>query len=437
MIQYVSNGKGGISLMLINLMINKLKFSKVNKWFVLILILSLFISYVSPLAANAEQADAKEAKVSNTPYLTIQTKRVDNVNQTHIKVSEIDLIAQKHPIAVIEFKSEWGSYLFPVNAVDYAAWAKKLEVDLSDLFLQVTIEKVDDPKQLAVWKEKLVDAQLVSPLIRFTIELEANGKKIELTDYKRRYIQRTIPLLNQSDLSGLTAIIFDEETGNIAYIPALFQTLADKTEATISAPYEGLYGIIRSQKSFLDINQHWAKRDIELLASKLLIQGVTSTRFEPDVNITRSQFISLLVRSLGLIDDAVAAAGGFRDISIDDWYAGAVGAAFKAQIVGDNGEDVFEGLKIITREQMAVMIANALKFTYHSVNLRERADLVLSGFTDSELITGWAIPAMKQVIDTGIMTGKTKTSLAPKGAVTRAESVVILKRFLQFVHFIN
>jgi hypothetical protein len=97
----------------------------------------------------------------------------------------------------------------------------------------------------------------------------------------------------------------------------------------------------------------------------------------------------------------------------------------------------FEERQAITREQMAVMFADALKFTNHSVNLRERADLVLAGFTDSELISSGVIPAMEQVVDTGIMRGKTKISLAPKEPVTRAEAAVMLIRFMQFVHFIE
>lgn len=386
-----------------------------NKWLIRFLLLSLILLSASPFAVKAEQTN--EAELSNLPYITLQTKKVDKVNQAQIRASEIERIAQKHPLAVIEFKSVWGSYLLPVNALDYAAWAKKLEVDLSELMLQVKIERIDETKQIDKWKERLGDAQLLSPLVRFAIELVAKGEKYELKDSNGRYISRTIVLQEQMDSRGLTAVSFNEETGNIAFVPAVFQNLQGMRLATIKSPHDRLYGIVRYAKSFEDLNQHWAKQEIELLASKLVIQGVTITRFDPNAEMTYVQWISLLLRSLGLNPD--------------------VEAALNVQIIGNNSDGGVNEQQLITREQMAVMLSNALKWTNHSVNLRERADLVLASYADTQLISSWAILGMEQVVDTGIMRGKTKTSLAPREPVTRAEAAVMLKRFMQFVHFID
>jgi hypothetical protein len=377
-----------------------------------------------------------ELKGIKSPTITIIVKPIKSKAQVLLRASDIDQIANSLPTALIELKTEWGSYILPANVMEYASLANKLGIDLSDLLLQMTIEKVVDPKQIDAWKVKLGEAALVSPLIRFTITLVAHGEKIELTDYNGKYVSRTFQLYGQPDSTGLTAIAMDEVTGKFAFVPALFQTMGKQTVAMMQSPHDSLYGVVRYHKSFADLSHHLDKQDIELLASKQVIQGVTAMRFEPEEDITRAQFISLLVRALGLREDPDLETT-FTDISKDAWYAGAVGAAIKAGIVTGYADATFGALKPIIREQMAVMLANALRFTNRTVNLRERADLLLADFSDSELISSWAVPSVEQVVDTGIMTGRSKAKFAPEDHMTRAAAAVILKGFMQFVHFID
>ena len=81
-----------------------------------------------------------------------------------------------------------------------------------------------------------------------------------------------------------------------------------------------IYAVVSSTKTFDDITKHWAKLDIELLASKLIVNGSTAIHFSPDANITRIEFTALLVRALGLSPDPSAAI--FKDTKVEDWFAG-------------------------------------------------------------------------------------------------------------------
>ena len=57
--------------------------------------------------------------------------------------------------------------------------------------------------------------------------------------------------------------------------------------------------ILPPGKTFSDIEGNWAQEDIELLAGRGLIAGKSATAFEPDSNITRAEFATLLVNAFG------------------------------------------------------------------------------------------------------------------------------------------
>jgi hypothetical protein len=410
-------------------------------------ILLLVLSFVSFSGANQlvkadfhyeldNSGGIVELQDIKSPAITITVHTQEPKAQILLRASDLKLISERLPTALIELKTEWCSFILPVNAVNYLAWASKHGINLNDLLLQMTIEKIEDAGQMNGWKAKLGEAALVSSMIRISINFNAQGETIEIKDYKGKYISSMLPLSGQADSTELTAVGMDEATGKLTFAPALFQTTGNETVATIQTSHDGLFGVVLFHKSFMDLDNRPDKQDIELLASKRVIQGVTATQFEPEAEITRAQFISMLVRALGLRETTDLEAA-ITDNSKNAWYAGAFGAAIQAGIISGNAAVKLGALKPITREQTAVMLANALRFTNHTVNLRERADLLLADYSDSELISRWAVPAVEQVVDTGIMTGSTKAAFAPKDHMTRAEAVGILKRFMQFVHFID
>ncbi|MNY71032.1 hypothetical protein D3C86_2092880 [compost metagenome] len=83
---------------------------------------------------------------------------------------------------------------------------------------------------------------------------------------------------------------------------------------------------------------------------------------------------------------------------------------------------------------MAVMITRAMKFAGQFV----AADLKqLDKFADSKSLSVWSKDAVAVAVSTGIVNGVTETTFVPAASATRAEAGVMLKRFLQFVQFIN
>lgn len=177
--------------------------------------------------------------------------------------------------------------------------------------------------------------------------------------------------------------------------------------------------------NFGDIASHWAKDDIELLFSKGIIAGITDKQFAPDATITRAQFATLLVKALGLAD-AQPANATFKDVKSGAWYYGAVeAAAANGLVAGSNGSFNPEGQ--ITRQEMAAMVANALKVGGKDVS----ADTAeLDKFSDKSEIANWAQSSVAVAVKEGIITGRTATTVVPKANATRAEGTVMIKKVL-------
>ena len=53
----------------------------------------------------------------------------------------------------------------------------------------------------------------------------------------------------------------------------------------------------------------------------------------------------------------------------------------------------------------------------------------LAGFSDAGKVSSWAQKEMKWAVGSGLINGRTTTTLVPQGTATRAEAATVLMRF--------
>ncbi|RAV11486.1 S-layer homology domain-containing protein [Paenibacillus contaminans] len=182
------------------------------------------------------------------------------------------------------------------------------------------------------------------------------------------------------------------------------------------------------KKGFLDLIGHWAKEDIELLASKGIIEGMDNEHFMPEAPITRAQFAALIVRALELKTGG-AARSPFTDVAQDSWYEDAVNSAYSARIIQGKTNVSFAPADPITREELAVLLMRAKQFALGATSTEKLPPVELE-FHDIDSISDWAMEDVELVVRSGIMNGRTDASFVPQGLTTRAEAAVVLKRLL-------
>ncbi len=174
------------------------------------------------------------------------------------------------------------------------------------------------------------------------------------------------------------------------------------------------------KKIFNDIdNYEWAMTGILALADRNIINGVAEDRFDPSRNITREEFAKILIGALGTTDYAYDR-NIFADAKDSDWFVKHINVAARLGIVKGIGNGVFGTGNNITRQDMAVMIYNALKY--------RNVDMPLSGFKfeDDWQIADYAKTAVGALHDMGAINGVTETTFVPQGLATRAQAAKII-----------
>lgn len=187
-------------------------------------------------------------------------------------------------------------------------------------------------------------------------------------------------------------------------------------------------GIQPEELQFADVEGHWAKRDVEYVAARGLLLGTGKQLFSPDVTLTRGMFVTVLGRLAG-IDTTQYQAGRFSDVDATVYYAPYIMWAADSGVASGTSATTFAPDKPITRQEMAVIMANYAKMAGYS--LPENGNEAL--FVDSADIAPWAVDAVEAMRMVGIFGGKSGNRFDSMGLATRGEAAAVLRRFLELV----
>jgi len=180
--------------------------------------------------------------------------------------------------------------------------------------------------------------------------------------------------------------------------------------------------------TFNDLAGHWAKNDVELMASKYIVKGFPGGKFEPEAGVTRAQFAVMLVNAM-----AVKGSGqqlNFSDVRTGDWFYDKLAAAVKAGVIKGYPDGTFRPDEPVTRQEAAVMVAQALKAKAKASSPGSgQAGLILSNYSDGGRVHGWAANDVALAVKEGIIRGKNNTTLVPAHGATRAEAAAMVARY--------
>lgn len=225
----------------------------------------------------------------------------------------------------------------------------------------------------------------------------------------------------------LTEFIAHSSSGGTdnPYIPGPGGGGSTGTTGTGSGTSGMILGGDQTKRNFVDIVGHWAQADIEEMASKGIVYGVTDTTFEPDRSITRAEFAALIVRALNL---TTVVPQEWKDVANEAWYSPAVNAAANVGlVVGYDGW--FRPDDPISREEIAVIMAKA--YVFAGGNLESGA---IVKFADIDDISDWAYVYVDSVTTVGLFAGMTPNTFVPQENATRAECASVIRRLLDKIN---
>lgn len=187
----------------------------------------------------------------------------------------------------------------------------------------------------------------------------------------------------------------------------------------------GIFSVISSGLPFVDVNSGaWYYDAVSFVYNKGIMNGVTSTTFEPNSTITRGMVVTMLWRMAG---EPYVSGGSFSDVASGRYYSTAVAWAAKNGIVDGYSSTVFGVNDPVTREQFATILYRYAKYMGYSTTGSS-----LTGYYDANSVSSWARDAMGWAVRNGIITGSGNSRLNPTGTASRAEVAQMFMSFYEF-----
>lgn len=371
---------------------------------------------VNDAISKAQTEAKKNGTTANgiTVEIKVDTKntQTENIN-TSLPKESVDALV-KAGAREVRINSEIAH--ISLNLDTLKEIQKQLGADIS-----VSAKKVDN-STLSAEAQKIVGDR---PVYDFSITGK-NGTKV--TDFGAGKVSISIPYtLGANENAANVIAYYIDSTGKITEMPnSAYDPITQTLRFVTNHFSKFAIGYKTVTVNFTDITNHWAKDSIEFVVARGILAGIGDGKFAPNNAMTRGMFVTALGR-LAEVDTKAYTKSSFSDVKADAYYMTYVEWASKNGIVNGIGGGLFAPVRSITREQMAVMIANYAKvigFELPKVHAENT-------FADHAKISTWAKDAVKTVQMTGIISGKNGNIFDPQGTASRAEVSAVLKRFVE------
>lgn len=170
--------------------------------------------------------------------------------------------------------------------------------------------------------------------------------------------------------------------------------------------------VYEAQKgNFTDMTDaEWARESVEALTKKGIVSGYGDGTFCPNAELTREEFVKIVVSAFYPDVQGFKSASGFGDVKAEAWYSMYIDIAVKNEIIKGISETEFGVGRPITREDMAVIICRI-------IGTEGAQELT---FADSDAISDYAKEAVSYLSSKGIVNGYENGNFEPKTPATRA-----------------
>lgn len=262
-----------------------------------------------------------------------------------------------------------------------------------------------------------------------------------LTGIYKDYIGTDEITGNSNTVSAIESYIYDrlDDVKSITALKELIEDAVDNAEdeqeessrpssgggggssnVTVGAGYDNGNYIDTSVKyGFNDVAQgHWGYNAITCLNNAGILSGKGNGMFFPDDNVTRAEFVKILVSAYNI--DAVGTNMSFTDVNNSDWYYTYILKAFNAGVISGLSETSFAPGSAITRQDAAVILKRILD--NKGVELTQSN----TGFSDYDKVSDYAKDAVGKLSYKGIIKGFEDNTFRGSNTITRAEAAQLI-----------
>lgn len=297
----------------------------------------------------------------------------------------------------------------------------KSHIGEASSFVQLTVMKVDEsalPKAV----RSIVGN---NPVYDFTLNLDGN----KISSFNGKDVKVSFGYtLEAGKNAGKVVVYYVNDNGRLEIVKnGKYDAASGKV--LFSPDHFSKYAAVYNEVKFKDIaNLAWAKESIESLAAREVINGFGDKSFKPGSNVTRAEFVKMLMQAFDLADSGATSL--LKDVKAGAWYYSSIATAEKLGIVKGKTDGSFGVNDPISRQEITVMVYRAAQLL--------KADLSGEGtakpFKDGSAIAAYASEAVAAVAKAAIVNGMPDGSFAPKSQATRGEAAVMIYRLFNLVY---
>lgn len=175
--------------------------------------------------------------------------------------------------------------------------------------------------------------------------------------------------------------------------------------------------------NFVDLQNHWAKSSVDILASKGIVSGYSDGIFKPDNYLTRAEGIVMVLKTAEIeaVENAKISTPDAADVP--EWAKGYVQSALNNGIISGYNDGTIRMNNDITREEILAMILKATKSELSFANTLK--------FSDLNEISEWAMKYVETAVSKQLINGYPDNTFRGRNNVTRGEISVILSKLLK------
>jgi len=387
----------------------------------------IVVEPVLDTATNVAKAVVADADIAQA--FAIAPKTDDGKKAVQLEIPKVEgakayeqqlpaaILASTDNTKVIRIKTDLGTVAVPANMFSPADLGTAKNVSI----------RIAAADASAIVTDATVKSQIGGrPVIEISVKADDKTIAFNNADKKVTVYIPYAPADNEAKDADHLVILYIDDNGAAAPVPSGKYDPAKGAmvfTTTSFSKYGSKYAVAQVYKTFDDIKGvAWAKAQIEALASRGIINGTSETTYSPNENITRADFIKLLVSTLNLTAEFDS---NFDDVKPTDYYYNYVGIAKELGIANGAGNNRFDPHAKISRQDMmtltarAMLIANKLKMDGTASDIKN--------YADTSKISSYAVDSIATLVKNGIITGDGK-NIEPLRNTTRAEVAVILYR---------
>jgi len=311
----------------------------------------------------------------------------------------------------ITFRADLAAVTFDNKAVEYINGI----ADSGNVILTVSEVGTDN---LSAANRKTVGSH---PVYEFAL----TAGDVGLNTFGGGKVKISIPYtLKSGETSETVVVYYIDAAGTLKTIRGAYH--ADTGTVDFPITHFSSFSLGNNPVYFNDVpDSVWYYKPVTFVAARGITLGIGGGLFGPDKQITRGEFIVMLMRAYGIEPDT-SPTDNFADAG-NDYYTNYLAAAKRLGITKGIGDNLYAPAACISRQDIFTLLYRALDVLGELPAKTKTVDL--STFADYVSISDYALTAVKTFVEAGVVSGSDGL-LAPTSLSTRAQMAQVLYNLL-------